>query len=102
MNTLVAVSIAPLGIGDELAKEVAQIVQVIRQSGLPCKTSAMYTEIEGEWDEVMAVIKQATMVLTNKGIRTMVSIKADIRPGHKGTMISKLEHLEAAMEQTDE
>lgn len=46
MNTLVAVSIAPLGVGDELSKEVAQIVRVIRRSGLPSKTSAMYTEIE--------------------------------------------------------
>lgn len=102
MNTLVAVSIAPLGVGDELSKEMAQIVRVIRRSGLPSKTSAMYTEIEGQWDEVMDVIKEATMVLTKQGIRTMVSIKADIRPGYEGTMEAKLERLEAAMETEDE
>lgn len=50
----------------------------------------------------MDVIKEATMVLTKQGIRTMVSIKADIRPGYEGTMEAKLERLEAAMETEDE
>ena len=54
MNTLVAVAIAPFGVGDELAPEVAEVVRVIRESGLPNKTYSMFTEIEGEWDEVMA------------------------------------------------
>ena len=48
MNTLCAVCIAPVGVGDELAKEVAEIVKVIRASGLPNKTYSMFTEIEGE------------------------------------------------------
>ena len=43
MNTLVAVAIAPFGVGDELAPEVAQVVQVIRQSGLPNRTYSMFT-----------------------------------------------------------
>ena len=63
MNTLVAVAIAPFGVGDELSKEVAEVVKVIRDSGLPNKTYSMFTEIEGEWDEVMKVVKNATFVL---------------------------------------
>ena len=47
MNTLVAVSIAPIGIGEELAAEVAEVVKVIRASGLPNRTTSMFTEIEG-------------------------------------------------------
>ena len=35
MNTLVAVAIAPCGTGDELSAEVAEVVRVIRESGLP-------------------------------------------------------------------
>ena len=86
MNTLVAVAIAPFGVGDELSKEVAEVVKVIRDSGLPNKTYSMFTEIEGEWDEVMKVVKNATFVLAEKGIRTEVIMKMDIRPGYNNMM----------------
>lgn len=91
MNTLVAVAIAPFGVGDELAPEVAEVVKVIRESGLPNHTYSMFTEIEGEWDEVMDVVKRATFVLAEKGIRTEVILKADIRPGRTDTMTKKVE-----------
>lgn len=94
MNTLVAVAIAPFGVGDELAPEVAQVVQVIRKSGLPNRTYSMFTEIEGEWDEVMQVVKDATFVLAEKGIRTEVVLKADIRPGHTDTMAKKVQKVD--------
>ena len=97
MNTLVAVAIAPFGVGDELAPEVAEVVRVIRESGLPNKTYSMFTEIEGEWDEVMKVVKDATFVLAEKGIRTEVVLKADIRPGFDGTMDSKVEKVDALL-----
>ena len=90
MNTLVAVAIAPLGVGDELAPEVAQVVRVIRESGLPNRTYSMFTEIEGEWDEVMRVVRDATLVLAEKGIRTEVILKADVRPGHNHLMDAKV------------
>lgn len=91
MNTLVAVVIAPFGVGEELSAEVAEVVKVIRESGLPNKTYSMFTEIEGEWDEVMKVVKEATYVLAEKGIRTEVILKADIRPGFTNTMETKVE-----------
>ncbi len=91
MNTLVAVAIAPFGVGEELSAEVAEVVKVIRESGLPNKTYSMFTEIEGEWDEVMKVVKAATYVLAEKGIRTEVILKADIRPGFTNTMEAKVE-----------
>lgn len=97
MNTLIAVSIAPVGTGEELAAHVGEVVKVIRESGLPNKTSSMFTEIEGDWDEVMAVVKRATFVLAERGIRTEVLIKADIRPGYKNMMTEKLDRLDAAL-----
>ncbi|HCW03870.1 MAG TPA: hypothetical protein DGK91_04615 [Clostridium sp.] len=90
MNTLIAVAIAPFGIGDELSTEVAEVVKVIRQSGLPNRTNSMFTEIEGPWDEVMQVVKEATFVLANKGIRTEVVLKADVRPGYTNMMNNKV------------
>lgn len=90
MNTLIAVSIAPCGVGDELAPQVAEVVKIIQESGLPNRTTSMFTEIEGEWDEVMKVVKDATFVLANKGIRTEVVLKADIRPGFRNMMNTKV------------
>ena len=57
------------------------------------QTYSMFTEIEGPYDEVMVVIKEATFVLADKGIRTIVSFKADIRPGFENTMTGKIERL---------
>lgn len=94
MNTLIAVAIAPFGVGDELAPYVAEAVRVIRDSGLPYRTTSMFTEIEGEWDEVMAVVKEATFALAEQGIRTEVVLKADIRPGHTNTINRKIEKMD--------
>ncbi|MDR0434208.1 MAG: thiamine-binding protein [Gracilibacteraceae bacterium] len=90
MNTLIALAIAPVGTGSELADEVSEVIRVIRESGLPNRTNSMFTEIEGEWDEVMRVVKDATLVLVNKGIRTDVTLKADIRPGFTGMIDEKI------------
>ena len=101
MNTLVAVAIAPFGVGDELAEHAAEVVRVIRESGLPSKTSSMFTEVEGEWDEVMRVVKDATMVLAEKGIRTEVVLKADVRPGFENMMERKVAVVDALLEGDD-
>ena len=99
MNTLVAVAIAPVGVGDELSKHVAEVVKIIRESGLPNKTYSMFTEIEGEWDAVMDVVKRATFALAEKGIRTEVVLKADIRPGFSNTMEGKIDRLNEALDE---
>ena len=86
MNALVAVAIAPVGVGDELKEYVAEVIRVIRESGLSCRTNSMFTEIEGEWDDVMRTVRDATFVLAERGIRTEVVFKADIRPGCENLM----------------
>ena len=88
---LPAPAIAPFGEGEELASYVAEVVKVIRASGLPNHTNSMFTEIEGEWDEVMQVVKDATFVLAERGIRTEVILKADIRPGRTDMMHAKVD-----------
>ena len=97
MNTLIAIAIAPVGVGEELSKHVAEVVKIIRASGLPNKTYSMFTEIEGDWDAIMTVVKRATFVLAEKGIRTEVVLKADIRPGVSNMMTGKVDRLEEAL-----
>lgn len=98
MNTLIAVAIAPFGVGDELSSEVAEVVKIIRESGLPNRTYSMFTEIEGEWDEVMRVVRDATFVLAEKGIRTEVILKADVRPGFSRMMDEKVARVNALLD----
>ena len=102
MNTLVSVAISPSGTGDELSREVAQVIKVIRESGLKNRTNSMFTEIEGPWDEVMKVVKEAAFVLAEKGIRTGVVLKADIRPGYTNMMTAKVDKINDLLGETDE
>ena len=97
MNTLIAFSVAPFGAGEKLKKNITKDVQNIRNSGLKNRTYSMFTEIEGEWDDVMRVVKDATFVLAQKGLRTELVLKADIRPGYTNTMDGKLERLESSI-----
>jgi uncharacterized protein (TIGR00106 family) len=91
---IVAFSITPLGVGASVSAEVAEAVKVVRASGLPNQTDAMFTSIEGEWDEVMAVIKQAVDAVAAVSPRVSVVMKADVRPGVTGGLAGKLASLE--------
>ncbi|WGW10472.1 thiamine-binding protein [Saxibacter everestensis] len=97
---LVAFSVAPSGTGDasgSVHDAVAEAVAIVRASGLPHRTDSMFTTIEGEWDEVFAVIKAATDAVGHYGSRVSLVVKADIRPGHTGELTGKLERLEDAI-----
>jgi uncharacterized protein (TIGR00106 family) len=95
---LVAFSVAPAGVGESVAAAVADAVRVVRESGLPHRTDSMFTTVEGEWDEVMDVVRRATEAVGRHSGRVSLVLKADIRPGRTGEMTGKLERLEAAIE----
>ena len=94
---LVAFSISPTAADETggVSAAVAEAVRVVRESGLPCETNAMFTNIEGEWDEVMAVVKRAVDVVAASSPRVGLVLKADIRPGFEGQLTAKVERIEA-------
>jgi len=92
---LVAFSISPLGVGEDVGRIVAEAVRVVRASGLPNRTDAMFTTVEGEWDEVMAVIKQAVDAVAERAPRVGLLLKADHRPGVTNALTAKVERLES-------
>ena len=96
---LVAFSVSPSGgrSDDSVHDAVAAAVRIVRESGLPNRTSSMFTEVEGEWDEVMDVVKRATDAVGAFGTRVSLVLKADVRPGASGEMTGKLDRLEAAL-----
>jgi uncharacterized protein (TIGR00106 family) len=92
---LIAFSVSPGGgDSDSVSEAVAAAVRIVRESGLPCETNAMFTLIEGEWDEVMDVVRRATEVVAATAPRVSLVLKADIRPGHTGQLKSKVERVE--------
>lgn len=91
---IVAFSVTPLGVGEEVGAYVADAVRVVRESGLPNRTDAMFTSIEGDWDEVMGVVKRAVAAVQERAPRVSVVLKADIRPGVEHGLTSKVETVE--------
>ena len=97
---LVAFSVAPSASDSSgsVAKAVAEAVRIVRESGLPNETNAMFTLIEGEWDEVMDVVKRAVDAVAAVSPRVGLVLKADIRPGRSGELTGKVDRLERAIE----
>ena len=93
---IVAFSIAPAGPDDtgSYSAAVAEAVGIVRACGLPHETNAMFTNIEGEWEEVMAVLKQCVDAMTATHARVSLVVKADIRPGHTGQLAAKVARIE--------
>jgi len=91
---IVAFSVTPLGVGEHVGRAVAEVVRVVRASGLPNRTDAMFTVVEGEWDEVMAVVRQATEAVAAVAPRVSLVLKADINPGVSGAITSKVDAVE--------
>lgn len=97
---IVAFSLSPSA-GDDTGgvhEAVAEAVRVVRASGLPNETNAMFTNIEGEWDEVMSVVKQAVDAVAAASPRVSLVLKADIRPGYTGQLSAKVQRLEDAID----
>jgi uncharacterized protein (TIGR00106 family) len=95
VSVLVAFSVTPLGVGEGVGEIVAEAVRVVRASGLPNKTDAMFTVIEGDsWAEVMAVVERAVEAVAARATRVSVVIKADWRSGVSDAMTSKTESVE--------
>ena len=95
---LIAFSVAPSGVGESVSEAVADAVTVVRESGLPNHTDAMFTTIEGDWDACLDVVRRACEAVGRHGDRVSLVLKADIRPGRTGELQAKVVRLEAAID----
>jgi uncharacterized protein (TIGR00106 family) len=91
---IAAFSITPLGVGESVSDLVAACVGIVRASGLPNETNAMFTNVEGEWDEVMGVIKQCVDHVATIAPRVSVVVKIDHRAGVSDALHSKVAAVE--------
>ncbi|WP_206790831.1 thiamine-binding protein [Amycolatopsis sp. MtRt-6] len=100
---IVAFSVSPSGGEPDggVSEAVARAVKVVRESGLPNSTNAMFTNIEGDsWDEVMDVVKRAVEAAGEGSSRVSLVLKADIRPGFSGQLEAKVDRIEAHLRES--
>lgn len=91
---IVAFSVSPMDTGDSIAPEVARAVRVVRDSGLPHETGPMFTSVEGEWDEVMDVVKRAVQAAGEGSSRLSLTLKADFHEGGTHGLRQRVEAVE--------
>jgi uncharacterized protein (TIGR00106 family) len=91
---LLEFSMSPLGKGESVSPYVARCLEVVAASGLDYRLHAMGTILEGEWDEVFAVVRRCYEVLKPDCDRITCSIKVDYRKGHSGRLVSKVRHVQ--------
>ena len=96
---IAAFSITPLGAGESVSASVAEAVRLVRASGLPNETNAMFTNVEGDWDEVMGLIKQCVEKVGESAPRVSLVIKIDHRPGAVDALARKVQAVEAHLEE---
>ena len=87
-------SISPIGKGESLSPLVAQVFQVIDASGIAHERHAMGTNLEGDWDEVMAVIKACRDKMLESSNRVSLSIRIDDRIGTSNGISTKVRSAE--------
>lgn len=93
---LLAFSISPTTSNSpdgSVSEAVAEAVRIVRASGLPHETTSMFTTLEGEWDEVMAVVKDCVDAVAKYSGRVALVMKADIRPGYTGELTAKVDRV---------
>ncbi|MGD0885692.1 MAG: MTH1187 family thiamine-binding protein [Thermodesulfovibrionales bacterium] len=91
---LVAFSVVPIGFGSSIGDQLAEVLKIVDASGLPYKVNPMGTVIEGEWDEVMKLVKKCHGVVMTAGDRAITTISVDDRKGKPNRIDEKVKSIE--------
>jgi len=97
---LVELSIIPIGVGSSIGDQLAEVLRIIDSSGLPYKINPMGTVIEGEWDEVMRLIKKCHEAVMKTGERALTTIVIDDRKGKPKRIDEKVKSVERRLGKT--
>lgn len=97
---LLEFSMSPFDKGESLSKYVARSLDIIDKSGLPYQLTPMGTIVEGEWEQVMALVSACFETMRRDCNRISTSIKIDYRAGKSGRLKSKISSLENKLGRT--
>ncbi len=91
---LAGFSIVPIGTDSSIGAKLAEVMKIVDASGLPYKINPMGTVIEGEWDDLMKLIRKCHMATLKKGERVLTTITIDDRKGMTGRIDAKVKSVE--------
>ncbi len=91
-------SVIPIGAGVSTSAEVAKVIKLIDESGLPYRVNPMGTVVEGEWAQVMELIRKCHDVIGSDVERVITSITIDDRKGYADRMTRKIESVEKILD----
>ena len=95
MKAIADISIIPLGVGLSLSAYVAACEQVFTEAGLEPRLHANGTNVEGEWDVVMAALKSCHERLHEMGVpRIATNIRLGTRVDREASMGAKMRSVE--------
>ena len=91
---LLEFSMSPMDKGESVSIYVSRSLKIISESGVDYRLNPMGTVLEGEWDEVMSVVKKCYETMSSDCKRITCSVKIDYREGGKGRLASKMASVE--------
>jgi uncharacterized protein (TIGR00106 family) len=86
--------VIPLGVGTSTSPYLAEILKMVDDSRLDYRLTAMGTVVEGEWDEVMGLIRRCHQKVLSQADRVMTYVTIDDRKGYTGCIESKVRSVE--------
>ncbi len=93
-------SIVPIGSGSSVSDRVSKVLDIIDKSGMPYRLNPMGTVVEGEWEEVMTLVKKCRDELMKNEDRVLISIKIDDRKGSRNRIEAKIDSIEKRLGRT--
>jgi uncharacterized protein (TIGR00106 family) len=95
MKVIADLCVVPLGVGVSLGSYIAECERILTRAGLKVQLHAYGTNIEGEWDEVLAAVKECHQSLHAAGVpRISSSLRLGTRIDREQTMEDKLRSVE--------
>jgi uncharacterized protein (TIGR00106 family) len=97
---LLEFSMSPLGKGESVGKYVARSLDIIDKSGVSYRLNPMGTVLEGEWEQVFAVVQKCYERMKKDCNRISCTIKVDYRKGHSGRLQGKVASIEKTLKRS--
>ncbi|MEW6002450.1 MAG: MTH1187 family thiamine-binding protein [Nitrospirota bacterium] len=97
---LVEFSIIPIGVGSSIGDQLAEVLKIVDAGGLPYKVNPMGTVIEGDWNEVMKLIRKCHNTMMKRGERALTTITIDDRKDRPNRIEEKVKSIERRIGKT--
>ena len=97
---LIEFSMVPVGTGSSIGDRLAEVLKIVDESGLPYKVNPMGTVMEGEWADLLKLVKKCHKTVMKNEERTIITISIDDRKGKPNRIEEKVKSVEKRIGKT--